>query len=198
MSFLRFICSGCARTLRLNRSNKWSIRFKSRRFAAVWVVARCLHVISTYHRSYVSLNGYTFCVRENVWARYFFSPYLMFFNMKYVPTKFNNTLPCTRSRTTWPIFAPTVSHWQFCTWKRFFFFPLIDRSVCTIKSCQTLDALIKYVAYYHSLYSGQLGIRLSVYILVSYLSYILLAHHTPAHVNVESPSSYSKVGPHRR
>ena len=30
----------------------------------------------------------------------------------------------------------------------FFFFPLIDRLVCTIQSNQTLDALIKYVAYY--------------------------------------------------
>ena len=49
----------------------------------------------------------------------------------------------------------------------FFFFPLIDRLVCTIQSNQTLDALIKYVAYYHilDLYCGQLEIRLSVHAL---------------------------------
>ena len=34
--------------------------------------------------------------------------------------------------------------------------------MCTIQSNQTLDALIKYVAKYHILYSGQLEIRLSV------------------------------------
>ena len=44
------------------------------------------------------------------------------------------------------MFAPTVPHGQFCTWKRFVFFALIDRLVCTIQSNQTLDALIKYVA----------------------------------------------------
>ena len=43
-----------------------------------------------------------------------------------------------------------------------FFFPFIDRLVCTIESNQTLDALIKYVVQYHILYSGQLEIRLSV------------------------------------
>ena len=31
------------------------------------------------------------------------------------------------------------------------FFPLIDRLVCTIQNNQTLDTLIKYVAYYHIL-----------------------------------------------
>ena len=45
-----------------------------------------------------------------------------------------------------------------------FFFPLIDRLVCTIQNNQTLDALIKYVAEYHMLYSGQLEIRVSVYL----------------------------------
>ena len=34
VSFLRFVCRGCARTLRFNRSNKWSIGFKSRLFAS--------------------------------------------------------------------------------------------------------------------------------------------------------------------
>ena len=37
--------------------------------------------------------------------------------------------------------------------------------VCTIKSNQTVDVFIKYFAYYHTLYSGQLEIRLSVLIL---------------------------------
>ena len=69
------------------------------------------------------------------------------------------SLLCTRSPSTLPIFAPTVPHGQFCTWKRFFF-PVIDRLVYTIQSYQTLDALIKYVAQYHILYacSGQLEI----------------------------------------
>jgi len=44
-----------------------------------------------------------------------------------------------------------------------FFFPLIDRLVCTIQSNQTLDALIKNVAYSRSLYSDQFEIRLNVY-----------------------------------
>ena len=44
-----------------------------------------------------------------------------------------------------------------------FFFPLIDRLVCTIQNNQTLDALIKYVALYHSLYSDQIEVRLSLY-----------------------------------
>ena len=43
-----------------------------------------------------------------------------------------------------------------------FFFALIDRLMCTIQSNQMLDALIKYVAQYPVLYSGQLEIRLSV------------------------------------
>ena len=34
VSFLRFVCRGCARTLRFNRSNKWSIGFNSRLFAS--------------------------------------------------------------------------------------------------------------------------------------------------------------------
>ena len=61
------------------------------------------------------------------------------------------------------MFVPTVPHGQFCTWKRFFF-SLFDELVCTIQNKQNLDALIKHVAYYHILYSGQLEIRLSVHI----------------------------------
>ena len=41
---LRFSCSGCARTLRFNRSNKWSICFKFRLFASKFV-----HVVSYTH-----------------------------------------------------------------------------------------------------------------------------------------------------
>jgi len=48
------------------------------------------------------------------------------------------------------IFTLTVPHGQFCTWKRFFF-PLIDKLMCTIHSNKTLDTLVEYVAYYHIL-----------------------------------------------
>ena len=45
-----------------------------------------------------------------------------------------------------------------------FFFPLIDRLVCTIQNNQTLDAFMKYVAKYHILKSGQIEICLSEHI----------------------------------
>ena len=41
-----------------------------------------------------------------------------------------------------------------------FFFQLIDILVSTIQGNPILDTFIEYVAYYHILYSGQLGIRL--------------------------------------
>jgi len=44
------------------------------------------------------------------------------------------------------------------------FLLLIDRAMCIIRNNQTLDVLIKYIAKYHNLYSGQLEIRLSVFI----------------------------------
>ena len=56
------------------------------------------------------------------------------------------------------------STWSVLFRETGFFFPLIDIFVCTIQSDQTLDALVKYVAKYHILYSGQLEIRLSVYL----------------------------------
>ena len=64
-----------------------------------------------------------------------FATFLFYFIVynEYFPTKFDND-----------IVAPTITHGQFCTWKRFFF-SLIDRLVCTIQHNQTLDALIKYV-----------------------------------------------------
>ena len=42
VSSLRFSCIGCTRTLPFNRSNKWSIGFKSILLQAIWVFARCL------------------------------------------------------------------------------------------------------------------------------------------------------------
>jgi len=123
------------------------------------------------HRSYVSLNGYTwsFRVHENTSACSVMPTYAIcnvFHNRQSTRNTFlpnaTITLPCTRSPSTLPIFVPTVPHGQFCTWKRFVF-PLIDRLVWTIQSNQTLDALIKYVAQYHILYSGHLEICLSVH-----------------------------------
>ena len=209
VSSLRFSCSGCARTLRLNRSNKWSIVFKSRLLQVIWFCACCLlhallvclssrvtlcvissqhhteigtdmkkknrpnDVISIHHRSYVSLNGYTwrFRVHEHAWvcsAMLIFATFNFFHNRQSTRITFlpNSTsiLSCTRSPSTWPISASNVPHGWICTWKRFFF-PLIDRMVCTIQSNQTSDALIKYVAQYHILYSGLLEICLGVHCL---------------------------------
>ena len=42
VSSLGFGCSHCGRTLRFNKSNKWSIGFKSRLLQAIWVFAHCL------------------------------------------------------------------------------------------------------------------------------------------------------------
>ena len=56
--------------------------------------------------------------------------------------------------------------WTVLSVETCFFFPLIDRYVCIIQSNQTMDALIKYVAQYHILYSGQVEIRISVYIYI--------------------------------
>ena len=92
-----------------------------------------------------------------------FSPYLISFilgNQRRIHSYQIRHLHC-RARETY--FRTYRSHGQFCTWKRFFF-PLIDRLVCTIQSNQTSDALIKYVAQYHILYSGQLEIRFSVHL----------------------------------
>ena len=96
-----------------------------------------------------------------------FSPYLMFFiidNQRGILTKNDNyhavheepehiTNVCT-NRSAWTV-----------VYLESFLFPLIDRLVCTIQSNQTSDALIKYVAQYHILYSGLLEICLSVHCL---------------------------------
>ena len=47
------------------------------------------------------------------------------------------------------------------------FFLSVNRLVRIIQRNKTLDALIKYVAYYHILYSGQLEILLSVYVTIT-------------------------------
>ena len=52
VSSLRFSYSGCARTLRFNRSNKWSIWFKSRLFAG----HQCLHVVCYKYYTCVSIR----------------------------------------------------------------------------------------------------------------------------------------------
>ena len=49
------------------------------------------------------------------------------------------------------------------------FFPLNDRLVCKKQGNQTLDASIKYVAYYHILYSGQSKYDLEMILLKSLL-----------------------------
>ena len=61
------------------------------------------------------------------------------------------------------LFSHLPFHMDSCVHGNVFLFRLFDRLVCTIQSYQTLDALIKYVAYYHILYSGQLKISLSFY-----------------------------------
>ena len=60
----------------------------------------------------------------------------------------------------------------------FFFFPLVDRLVCRIQSSHTVDASIKYVAYYCIVYSGQVEIRLSVLQPVCYYSVKVLVYFT--------------------
>ena len=57
------------------------------------------------------------------------------------------------------IYEYTVVEWTVLYMETIFFFPLIDRLVCTIQNNQTLDALIKHVEHYHILYSGQSEIR---------------------------------------
>ena len=118
-------------------------------------------VISIHHRSYVSLNGYAwrFRVHEHAWARsvmLIFATFNVFHNRQSTRITFlpnsTSTLPWTRSPSTWPMSASNVPHGWFCTWKRFFF-PSIDRLVCTIQSNQTSDALIKYVAQFQNVVS---------------------------------------------
>jgi len=46
-------------------------------------------------------------------------------------------LHCRARGASAHMFASTVPHGQFCTWKRDFFFPVIDRLMCTLESSQT-------------------------------------------------------------
>ena len=76
---------------------------------------------------------------------YLFLPYLMFFiidNQRVILSYQIRQLPCRARgvRAHKPIFAPTIPHGQFCR-RKHFFFPLIDRLVCTIQSSQILDAI---------------------------------------------------------
>jgi len=62
-----------------------------------------------------------------------FIPLLMFFiidNKQYIPTKFDNYLAA----------------WTVLYMETGFFFPLIERVMCTIQSYHLLDALIRYFA----------------------------------------------------
>ena len=77
------------------------------------------------------------------------------------PTRFDNYIAVHEDPEHITYFRTYRSAWMD-TWGRFFF-PLINILVCTIQRHQPLVALIKYGAYYHILYSGQLEIRLSVY-----------------------------------
>ena len=82
-------------------------------------------------------------------------------NAEYIPTKFDNYLVVHEEPEHITYFRTNISAWTVL-YMETFFFPLIDRVVCTIQSYQILDALMKYFALYHISYSGQLEIRLSV------------------------------------
>ena len=132
-----------------------------------------------------SLNGNTlwFCVHEIAWAHsvmLIFTIFNVFHKIQSTRNTFlpnsTTTLSCTRSPSTLPMFVPTVPHGQFCTCKPFF--SLVDRLVCRKQSSHTVDASIKYVAYYCIVYSGQVEIRLSVLQPVGYYSVKVLVYFT--------------------
>ena len=79
---------------------------------------------------------------------YLFSPYLMF----YIIDNQRGILSCrTRAVRAHNLFSHLPFRMDSFVHGNVFFFPLIDRLVCRIQSNQTLDASIKYVAYYHIL-----------------------------------------------
>ena len=130
-------------------------------------------VISIPHRLYVSLNGYTwsFRVHENALARSGMLSYaicnvfLIMDNQRGIHSYQIRQLPChARGARAHNLCSHLPFHMDSFVYGNVFFFPLIEKLVCTIQSDQTLDALIKYVAEYHILYSGQFEIRLSVYL----------------------------------
>ena len=111
-------------------------------------------VISIHHRSYVSLNSYTwsFRVHENAWARplCLVSPHLMCFIKVYQRCILSyqiRQLPC-RARGARPqyLFSHLTFRMDSFVHVNVLFFPLINRLVFTIQSSQTLDALITYFA----------------------------------------------------
>ena len=79
-----------------------------------------------------------------------FLPYLMFFiidNQRGILTYQIRQLPCrARGARAYNLFCTYRSAWAVLYMENIFFFPLIDRLVCTIQNNQTLDALINYVA----------------------------------------------------
>ena len=86
---------------------------------------------------------------------------------EYFPTKDDNYLAVHEKPEHIAIFTPTVPHgWFLYINIKNVFFLLIDRAVCMIQNNQLLDVLIKCIAKYHILYSGQLEICLSVHVLV--------------------------------
>jgi len=65
--------------------------------------------------------------------------------VEYLSTKFDNYLAMHEEPEHITYFRTHHSAWTVL-YMETFFFPLIDRLVCSIQSNQTLDALIKYVA----------------------------------------------------
>ena len=71
-------------------------------------------------------------------------------------------LPCRARETRANSYFRTYRSTRMVLYIKHVLFLLIDRSVCIIQNNQTSDVLIKYIANYHILYSGQLEIRSSV------------------------------------
>ena len=115
VSSLRFSCSGYARILRFNRSNKWSMLIPVPTSYWDWhgyeEEEPSNDVISIPYRSYVFLYGYTwsFRVHENAWARSvllilaIFNVFFLYNSQSTTNTFLPNsttTFSCTRSQST--------------------------------------------------------------------------------------------------
>ena len=111
-----------------------------------------------------------------------FSPYLMFFiidNRRGLLSYQIRQLHCrARGARGHNLFSHLPFRMDNFVHGNDFFFPLIDRLVCRIQSSHTVDASIKYVAYYCIVYSGQVEIRLSVLQPVGYYSVKVLVYFT--------------------
>jgi len=79
-----------------------------------------------------------------------FSPYLMFFivdNQRGILSYQIRQLPSSaRGARAHNLFSHLPFRMDSFVYGNVFFFPLIDRLVCTIQNNQTLDVLIRYVA----------------------------------------------------